>query len=116
MIPHTPKTSLRTRKARLLSRAHRRARSAELSSHESGNPSTGLFGFRDGFRLREHANHGFRAGGPDEHPATAVEARVQALDLLAQRLWQLLVGDADVLLRLREPRHHGGRFGERPAL
>src|SRR3954469_14689778 len=91
MIPHTPKTSLRTRKARLLSRAPRRARSAELSSHESGNPSTGLFGFRDGFGLGEHADHGLGAGAPPQHPAAAVEARGQALDLLAQGLRQLLV-------------------------
>src|SRR3954467_4264809 len=98
MIPHTPKTSLRTRKARLLSRAPRRARSAELSSHESGNPSTGLLRFRDGFGLCEDPHHGLRAGRSREHPAAAVEPGVQALDLLDQGRRQLLVGDADVVL------------------
>jgi len=70
--PAHVETSLRTRKARLLSRAPRRAWSAELSSHESGDGTTGFFGLRSGFRLGQDTHHGLGAGGPHEHPATTV--------------------------------------------
>ena len=67
-------------------------------------------------RLGEDADERLGAGRAHEHPAAPVELGVQPLDLRCDAGRHLEALDADVLLRLREARHHGGCLGERAAL
>src|SRR4030095_14738615 len=90
----------KTRKARLLLRAPRRVRSAELSCYESGDPSTELFRFLRIFRLREDSDHGFRSRRPDEDPARAVQLVVDAVDLREEVVGERLCGNSHLFLRL----------------
>src|SRR3954469_17708851 len=89
--------------------------SAELSSDERRDASTGLLCRSRVFCLCEDANQGLRARrAPQDAPAPA-PFPVQTLDLRHDGGRQLLVGDPDVLLRLRPPRHDGGEPAERAA-
>src|SRR3954471_24734063 len=115
MIPHTPGASLRTQKARLLPPPRRRDGSAELSCHESGDRSTGFFGFSRGFCLREDSNQGLGSRRADEHAALAVELCVEALDLAFDAFRKLTLRDPDVGLRLWKARHRGGGLLQRAA-
>src|SRR5215218_6347963 len=106
MIPHTPKPPLERERPGCSTRSFVGPGSAELSSHESGDPTTGVLCLSLRLRLRENTDHRLRSGGPHEHAPTAVEPLVQAVCLLEHRLGELLVRHAEVLLCLREPLHH----------
>src|ERR671930_2788026 len=96
MIPHTDRTPLRTRNARLRVPSRRWAGSAELSCHESVDGTTGGFSFSKRFRLGEDANHRLGSRGTHEHAAPAVELRVEPFDILRDGLGDLPLRNAHV--------------------
>src|SRR5919109_2707735 len=59
-----------------------RPASAELSQHESLDPSTQSPGNLEGFGLGEDADHGLGPRGAHEHAASLAQLVVQCLDLL----------------------------------
>ena len=75
--PAHAETSLKNAKGPAATPALRRVRSAELSCNESGDGTTGFFGFSSRFCLGQDANHGLRAGRPHQNTAFAVEGLVQ---------------------------------------
>src|SRR3984893_13874731 len=78
-------------------------RSAELSSHESRDRTTEGFGLRAAFRLRQHPDDRFRAGGSHEHATAVAELGVQPRNLLFDRGAEVpMLIDGDILLRLRK--------------
>src|SRR6266852_4683593 len=103
-----PKITLKNGKSPAEQSAPSPRRSAELSSHESRDPSTEGFGLRAAFRLRQHADDGLSAGWPHEHPAAVSELGVEPRNLLFDRRIEPAVWfDRHVLLRLRETGHDG---------
>src|SRR4029077_17394330 len=74
-----PKRALENAKSPTERSAPSSRRSAELSSHESRDPSTEVFGFLSRLSLCQNPNDGFCAGGADEDPASVAELGVERL-------------------------------------
>src|SRR5215813_10391081 len=83
----------------------RRDGSAELSSYEGGDASTGILRHRLIFRLRQDADQGLGAGWSDQNAAASGPLPVQLLDCGHDRFREFLLGYADVFLYLRIARH-----------
>src|SRR2546422_4067658 len=90
--------------------------SAELSSHESRDPSTEGFGLLGALGLRQDADDGLGSRRPDEHPPAVPQLGVDPLHLGLDRRSQAPLGDGNILARLREAWHDGRHFAERPAV
>src|SRR4051795_7015269 len=71
-------------------------RSAELSSHESRDPSTEVFGLLSRLGLSQNPNDGLCAGGTHEDPASIAELGVETGDLLPDGGREHSIADGDV--------------------
>src|SRR4051794_9444633 len=88
-------------------------RSAELSSHESRDPSTEVFGFLSRLGLSQNANDGLCAGGTHEDPASIAELGVETGDLLPDGGREHSIADGDVFHLLGKASQVARDLGER---
>src|SRR4029077_6116201 len=72
-----PKRALENAKSPTERSAPSSGRSAELSSHETRDPTTEVLGLPSGPGLRQNPNDGLCAGGTDEAPASIAELGVE---------------------------------------
>src|SRR4051812_34151933 len=94
----------------------RRDGSAELSSYEGGDASTGLLRHSLILRLRQDADQGLGSGRSDQNAAAAGPLPVQFLDCGHDCPRQFLLGNPNVLLCLRIAGHDGCDLTQLPAL
>src|SRR6476646_4872175 len=93
----------------------RRDGSAELSSYEGGDASTGILRHRLILRLCQDADQGLGAGRSDQNAATAGPLTVELLHCFHDCRGEVFLGYADVFLYLRIEGHDGGELTQRPA-